>query len=78
MMNNKQFNKLQNEYRAYRRVYNIHKNNFNNMIDNYIKSMSVVNVDMIKDKLNILRELYREYSDIEDKYNFELNCRKEG
>ena len=77
-MNNKQFNKLKNEYRAYRRVYNIHKNNLNHMIDNYIKSMCVVNADMIKHKLNILRELYKEYSDIEAKYNFELNCRKVG
>lgn len=77
-MNNKQFNKLKNEYRAYRRVYNLHKNNFNNMIDNYIKSMSGVDLNILKDKLNILRELYREYSDIESRYNFELNCRKEG
>lgn len=77
-MNNKQFNKLKNEYRAYRRVYNIHKNNFNNMIDNYIRSMAVVDLNMISHKLNILRELYHEYSDIEAKYNFELNCRKEG
>lgn len=77
-MNNKQFNKLKNEYRAYRRVYMIHKKNLNNMIDNYIKSMCVVNVDMLQHKLIILRELYKEYSDIEAKYNFEFNCRKES
>lgn len=77
-MNNKQFNKLKNEYRAYKRVYNIHKNNFNNMLNDYIKAMSSVDVNMINQKLKMLRELYKEFSDIEAKYNFELNCRKEG
>lgn len=77
-MNTNQFNKLKNEYRAYRRVYNIHKNNFNNMINDYIKAMSSVDVNMINHKLKMLRELYKEFSDIEAKYNFELNCRKEG
>lgn len=75
-MNDKEFYKLKNEYLSYRRVYELCKIKFDGWVSDYLKR-GVGDVNILYKKLQYLRELYSDYIDIESKYNFELNCRKE-
>lgn len=77
-MNTKQFNKLRNEYRAFKRVYKRSKSNFDSLIMDYIITGKGMDVNILYRKLQSLRDVYRDYDNLRDQYNFEINCRKEG